>query len=322
MMAPSTALMQSAAAGIALIVAACASQPEELASVACPPVQIAVPADRLGHNNEAGELRFVAVMDDLFSSCQQDEDVLEVEITFTMSAERGPAFDEGQVDLTYFLATVDPNRDIVDKQILGVQLDLGNGKALSALSETVTLRLPASTEASGANYSLYLGFQPDQQPRQQDARASPPSTAASKTAPAPALDRSSRRQSASSSIPKEAQTGTVSLSEDGAVEIVFALNSSVLPRGAEDQLGALMQSLDKGKRYVLRVQTSLDNNARVAGASAEETQRYNNWLADRRAKRVEDWLLGNQNGVEFSIDPSRVDNDNSRRVRIEPIPIG
>lgn len=292
-----------------LLVGACASQPTERAELACPPVQIAVPADRLGHNNDKGELRFVAVMDELISNCRQDEENLEVEITFTMSAERGPAFDEDSVDLTYFLATVDPNRDIVDKQILDVQLDLGDNKAISSLSETVTLRLPASTEASGANYSLYLGFQPDQQPRQRDA---------SSTTPAAPV----RGQKAAASVPKEAQTGTVRLAEDGAVEIVFALNSSALPSGAVDQLGALMQRLDRTKRYVLRVQTSLDSKARVAGASLEETERYNTWLAERRAKRVEQWLQSNKNGVEFSVDPSIVDNDRSRRVRIEPVPIG
>jgi outer membrane protein OmpA-like peptidoglycan-associated protein len=309
MRAVSRTLSPGAAVASALLLTACASQPGERAELACPPVQIAVPADRLGHNNEKGELRFVAVMDELISSCRQDEENLEVEITFTMSAERGPAFDDEQVDLTYFLATVDPNRNIVDKQILGVQLDLGNDKALSALNETVTLRLPASTEASGANYSLYLGFQPDQQPRQRDAKAAPSS-------------RTSAGKTTAANIPKEAQTGTVRLAEDGAVEIVFALNSSALPSGAADQLGALVQRLDKSRRYVLRVQTSLDSRARVAGASAEETERYNTWLAERRAKRVEEWLLSNQNGVEFSVDPLIVENDRTRRVRIEPVPIG
>jgi outer membrane protein OmpA-like peptidoglycan-associated protein len=314
-------LAPGAAVAAALLLTACASQPRDVADVACPPVQIAVPADRLGHNNEAGELRFVAVMDELISSCRQADDNLEVEITFTMSAERGPAFDDEELDVTYFLATVDPNRDIVDKQILSVRLDLGDDKALSALSETVTLSLPAATEASGANYSLYLGFQPDQQPGQREARASPPARAASGGAAAPTPESAASRQSAPS-IPKETQTGTVRLAEDGAVEIVFALNSSVLPSGAEDRLGALIQSLDKGKRYMLRVQTSLDSQAQVVGASAEETQRYNTWLAERRAKRVENWLLSNQNGVDFSIAPSLVEDDRSRRVRIEPVPIG
>ncbi len=149
---------------LASCLSACANQPRDLALDACPPAQIAVPADRIGHNNEQGELRFVAIMEQLSSSCRQDEDDVEVDITFTMRAERGPAFDDQSVQLIYFLATVDPERAIIDKQILDIQLDFEPDQPASALRERVTLRLPASTEATGANYSLYLGFQPYQQP--------------------------------------------------------------------------------------------------------------------------------------------------------------
>ena len=148
----------------ASLLAACAGQVGDQASTACPPAQIAVPSDRIGHTDEDGELRFVATMAELVSSCRQDEDDVEVDIAFTMSVERGPAFEEKPVRLTYFLATVDPEREIVDKQILDVQLDFEPDQPASALREAVTLRLPASTEASGANYSLYIGFQPDRQP--------------------------------------------------------------------------------------------------------------------------------------------------------------
>lgn len=146
------------------LLSACAAQVDDQALTACPPAQIAVPSDRIGHSAENGDLRFVAIMDELASSCRRDDEDIEVDIAFTMSAERGPAFEDQPVRLTYFLATVDPKRQIVDKQILDVQLDFDPDQQVSALREEVILRLPASTEASGANYSLYLGFQPDQQP--------------------------------------------------------------------------------------------------------------------------------------------------------------
>ena len=148
----------------AALLSACANQTGDPALTACPPAQIAVPSDRIGHSNEDGELRFVATMEQLASSRRRDENDIEVDIAFTMSAERGPAFEGRPVRLTYFLATVDPKREIVDKQILDVELDFASDQPKSALRESVTLRLPASTEASGANYSLYLGFQPDRQP--------------------------------------------------------------------------------------------------------------------------------------------------------------
>jgi len=154
----------SAAAILVSSLSACAHQAGDQALSACPPAQIAVPSDRIGNNNQKGDLRFVAIMEQLSSSCRQDEKDVEIDIAFTMRAERGPAFEGKPVRLTYFLATVDPEREIIDKQILGLQLDFQPDQTSSALRERVTLRLPASTEATGANYSLYLGFQPDLQP--------------------------------------------------------------------------------------------------------------------------------------------------------------
>ncbi len=151
----------ASAAVLLSFLSACAGQTDDLALNACPPAQIAVPSDRIGYNNADGELRFVGILEQLTSSCRRDEDDVEVDITFIMRAERGPAFEDKPVRLNYFLATVDPKREIVDKQVLGLQLDFEPDQAESALRESVTLRLPASTEASGANYSLYLGFQPD-----------------------------------------------------------------------------------------------------------------------------------------------------------------
>ncbi|MEM7042040.1 MAG: hypothetical protein AAF543_04435 [Pseudomonadota bacterium] len=155
LVAPATALI------LATGLSACANQAGETARDACPPAQIAVPADRIGNNNADGELRFVAIMEQLVSDCRIEDDEVEVDIAFTLSVERGPAFNDQPVELVYFLATVDPKREIIDKQILDVELKLEPDQPLSALREEVTLRLPVSTEASGANYSLYLGFQPD-----------------------------------------------------------------------------------------------------------------------------------------------------------------
>lgn len=335
-MASRSSLLASAFIAAAVL-AGCAKQPvEDVLATACPPVQIAVPADRLGHRNEQGTLRFVAAMDELISSCRQDEDDLEVEIAFTLRAERGPGLKNDLVPLTYFLATVDPTREIVDKQILNVEFDLGQDKALSALRETVTLRLPASKEASGANYSLYLGFQPDQQPVQKDAK-----TAQSAPKKTEALERTAAgaapKKPASSATERAAGTQTAAVGEsrnpsprDGSVrrngsdviEIVFALNSSALPAGADGELRAFIEALDKSRSHVLRILTSVDSKARVAGASADETERYNVWLAGRRTNRIQDWLESNGSGLRFTLEPALIQNDRSRRVRIETNPLG
>lgn len=159
-----TANALAPAALLLLALSACANQAADQVAIACPPTQIAVPSDRIGHNNEDGELSFIATIDQLTSDCRVDENDVEVDIAFTMRAERGPGLGDDPVALNYYLATVDPSREIIDKQILDIQLAFEPEQAVSALRESVTLRLPASTEATGANYSLYIGFQPDQQP--------------------------------------------------------------------------------------------------------------------------------------------------------------
>ncbi len=146
--------------------AGCASIGADDVETACPPAQIAVPSDQIGHRDADGRLSFVARMDQLASDCRIDEDQIEVDIALTLSAERGPGLKSDEVRLVYFLATVDPTREIVDKQLLDVTFAFEPDRTVNALREEITLRLPASTEASGANYSLYLGFQPERQPDQ------------------------------------------------------------------------------------------------------------------------------------------------------------
>ncbi|MDH3664937.1 MAG: hypothetical protein OEU92_33815, partial [Alphaproteobacteria bacterium] len=123
--------------------------------------------------------------------------------------------------------------------------------------------------------------------------------------------------------PEVDKKGSADLVGNGTLEIVFATNSSYFPEGAGDQLRAFMKTLDKGKSYVLRIQTSVDGAASVSGASStNEAERYNAWLAERRFQRVEAWLLKNSDGRKLTLEPSINENDGSRRVRIEANPLG
>lgn len=144
-------------------------------------------------------------------------------------------------------------------------------------------------------------------------------------APPASKDRSAGEPKLASLSPSEPidKKGSISLVDEGALEIVFATNSSYFPEGAGDRLRSFMKTLDNDKSYVLRIQTSVDSKASVAGvSSSDEAERYNAWLAERRFKRVEAWLLKNSDGRKFTLEPSLIENDGSRRVRIEPNPLG
>ncbi len=118
------------------------------------------------------------------------------------------------------------------------------------------------------------------------------------------------------------QDGRVTITENGALEIIFATNSSYFPQGAGDRLRAFLKSLENGGNHKLRISTSVDPDDSVNGAaSAEDAARYNRWLAERRFDRVKAWLMKNAKDRDIEIESILLENDESRRVLIEPNPL-
>ncbi len=144
-----------------MVLGGCATTPGSDVATACPTTKIAVPSDRIGHSDDQGRIRYVVTMERLITSCQIVDGHVDVDLAFDLKAERGPVFDDRPMKLDYYVATVDPRREIVDKQVLGVELTLAPAQTESVVREELTLRLPISDDASGANYNLYLGFQPE-----------------------------------------------------------------------------------------------------------------------------------------------------------------
>ncbi|MGF1474237.1 MAG: hypothetical protein ACFB6S_01575 [Geminicoccaceae bacterium] len=105
-------------------------------------------------------------------------------------------------------------------------------------------------------------------------------------------------------------------------EIAFATNSSYFSEGSPDQLRAILGDLPEGGRYDIVLAGSVDTG-NVRGAEGEEDARvYNQWLADRRIQRVQDWLSDNADGRNFGFSSRYIENDPSRRVVITIRPKG
>jgi len=115
-------------AGIAVValmaLAACSTGGTGDVATACPSTQIAVPSDKIGHSDDDGRIRYVATIEQLISDCRIDEDHVAVDLTFNLKAERGPVFIEEPINLTYYIATIDPSREIIDKQLLDISFQL------------------------------------------------------------------------------------------------------------------------------------------------------------------------------------------------------
>jgi len=100
-----------------------------------------------------------------------------------------------------------------------------------------------------------------------------------------------------------------------ALTITFAMNSSYFPAGAARELRAFLDSLPTEGPIEIEVAGAVGTSA-VRGASDEEAQRYNAWMAERRIERVAEWLQQNAGNRRISLADKLTENDPSREVRL------
>ena len=119
---------------------------------------------RAGAEPIPGELRYVAALTNLASTCRYYEDGtkrgVDVDLTFDLIAERGPAL-SGVEELTYFVATVGPGNQVRSEHVLVGDLAFTEGAHHMGWTEELTVRLPALTHDQAADYTLYVGFKLD-----------------------------------------------------------------------------------------------------------------------------------------------------------------
>ena len=118
-------------------------------------------AYRAGAEPRATEIRYFAVLTDLASACRYVEEGVEVDLIFSLTAERGPAFASTPEEVTYFIATLGPDGQILTKGTYPAELDFEAGYAGARWSEELTLLIRSVTPAQAADYTLYVGFQLD-----------------------------------------------------------------------------------------------------------------------------------------------------------------
>jgi len=155
----------------ALSLAACASPDPEAPPAACPAALFLDGAERTsayragsGAEPSPDQLRYIAVLADLTSSCSYfesgDNKGVDVDLTFNLIAERGPAL-SGVEELTYFVATVGPGRQVRSEHVLNGDLAFAESEQRAGWTESLTLRLPSVTPAVAKDYMLFIGFKLD-----------------------------------------------------------------------------------------------------------------------------------------------------------------
>ena len=166
------ALLRPARAGVVAAIfalGACGSAEPELPPPPCPTALFLDGAERTsayraGAEPRPDELRYLAVLTDLSSMCRYFDDGtrqgVDVDLAFNLIAERGPA-SSGVEELTYFVATVGPGRQIRSEHVLVGDVAFGEGAQRTGWTEELTLRLPSITPAQAGEYTLYVGFKLD-----------------------------------------------------------------------------------------------------------------------------------------------------------------
>jgi hypothetical protein len=120
------------------------------------------------------DLRFLAALTSLSSSCRYAGDGVDLALAFDLIGERGPALAEDSVRLAYFLAAVAPDGQVVDKQSFTAELAFRPGSERAGLAQDLVLRYPSIGPLTGPDHRFYLGFQLDQaMPRERSPRLVP-----------------------------------------------------------------------------------------------------------------------------------------------------
>lgn len=105
-----------------------------------------------------------------------------------------------------------------------------------------------------------------------------------------------------------------------SLAIPFDVNSSFFPSGAGRELRGFLEGLPAASAVEIELAGAVGTGS-VRGASGEEAQRYNAWMAERRIERVAEWLEANAGDRQLTLTPRLVENDTSREVRLRAVAI-
>lgn len=166
------------AASVALLaLSACQSEPENAQEAmlratgasGCPSINVLEDTSQIqlyrpGGSRTSNDVTSTWVIMDWGGECtyRDDEDGVrvEVDLNLALGARRGPANTAEEVTTNFFIAITDVNKTILAKQIFTSTIELDSELGLGQNIELLRQTIPLQTFAAGADYGIYIGFQP------------------------------------------------------------------------------------------------------------------------------------------------------------------
>jgi len=148
---------------LASLVGACGSK-EPKGEAACPTGLI--PADsatvtrfREGPGRDLTDVVSEGEIVNILVQCKYDPKGVTVDLQVAIAGGRGPADRSRIADFDYFVAIIDPQQNIVQKQPFRVRFEFTDNRMRLGMIEELEPRVPLSDAFEGPKYQLMVGFQ-------------------------------------------------------------------------------------------------------------------------------------------------------------------
>lgn len=154
------------------VLAACADSDEEDAKdnkkspiPICPQValvrELSDVTDFGNENPNANELVAEARLVSVDGTCEFKKDGVDVVFELNLEAARGPRLGSLQTSFPYFVAVVDPDHQILNKELMTANFSFSSDTKISAQNENLHVFIPFTKDkrASAPNYRVLIGYQ-------------------------------------------------------------------------------------------------------------------------------------------------------------------
>ena len=141
------------------------TQPGPGEPAGCPAVGILADAARAFYlatpdRPDPDQVIATARIDDFVGDCDYEDTAVSVDMDLTLQVLAGAVFDGRSLPVDYFVAVVDPQGRILNKEVFRVQAEIPADARGISLEETLSLSVPLPDgPASGSAYELVVGLQ-------------------------------------------------------------------------------------------------------------------------------------------------------------------